>query len=619
MRRKIYIDGQLVTIDPNDTLGAGGQATVIKHDNLALKLWRQPDPLTLKKVSLLLRKKLPLPPQILQPQVGLTDSPAGQLIGYGMPLLPSDFRELAVLFNRRLRIKQDLRLPLVLDIIEDAAKVLEQIHPFGVVGDLSGRNVAFVTTPTIKTFWYDLDSWALNGYPCPVWTDFFIDPRFYPEIDRGKLPSFDRLGDWYSLSVILFWSIFYSHPYQGNHSSITTLKDRATRGLWLFDSKVTLPSMAASADIATDELLHYFESLFVKGKREILDQGLLSNYAKSLIKCSACDSLYPSSRPRCPQCSLVSPVTAVLIKLSTLIQSQGEIVFSRFQAGKLFAITRKKGRFFLLIRSQADPVEEISLPHLPADTRFEIVGDQYLVASLPDTEVLTVYNLKDLRVPTLVSTTTFSGNRKTVFRGTSRKLLRIASRQLLAGEITPHGLIERQLPIQVSPNQTWFWADPDREVVVGVTRAFDLLQFWLIVKDQRFEFQLEQLPQGESQLDLAVKFSDKSIMLRRLTKSRGKSYIRTEVFDLTGQSLLNLTKEASSYPTDQIHGLAYDHLKVWLPTDQGIVLEDLKSGTFSLIAKTARAVSSADSLHYLGKDSHFLVIRSHQIDYLVLP
>lgn len=619
MQRQVYLDGVPITINPDDNVGTGGQAVVIKHNRQALKLWYQPDPNSVAKIRYLLNSPLSLPPTVLQPRKAITDRPNGNIIGYSMSLLPSDFREIAVFFNHKLRLKENLDMPFILKVLRSAVTDLEAISPKAVVGDLSGRNIAFTKNP-LTTFWYDIDSWVINNLPCPVWTEFFVDPNLVAQTLNGQTPRFSVESDRYSLSVILFWSLFLSHPFQGDHPHYTKLYERAQQNLWLFDSSVTPRNLTPKPEIISDDLLGYFEKVFAKRQRLPLPTTELDTLIGNLVKCTSCHSYYYAKRSSCPNCAKKTPLpTFTLIRLSNLVKAQGPLVFTRFQNKKLFTIAREPAGFVLYVKPPADPLVSIPLPHLNDLTRFEIVGEDILVVAEPDSTRLKLYKIANPLTLLLETTSNqFAGNRKLVFRGNSTSLLRLANRQLLVGTLNYGQLVERPLPLNTTPSQTWFWSDPLSDTVFGLFQVFSETQYWLVSNSLRREVEIPSLRMGEQLLDIVVKFDSRSIMIRRLTQYKGQRFIKTAILEKTGKLIKKVTQPASFYPHDQIHGCGYSHLAIFIPTDAGIIREDLSTGLLQSLPKTIKAVSSVDSLIHLGSETHFLVVRDQEVDYLTL-
>ena len=143
MADRYLLDGHEISLNTNDTLGNGGQAVVTKHLDQAIKVWKVVEPDQARKVEYLLRNPPHLPDTFLFPKKRLTKG--GTLSGYGMNLLPPIFKEGGVLFNRTLRRELKINTPTLLSIIDSARSDIGLVHAEKIViGDVSGRNVAFV-------------------------------------------------------------------------------------------------------------------------------------------------------------------------------------------------------------------------------------------------------------------------------------------------------------------------------------------------------------------------------------------------------------------------------------------------------------------------------------------
>jgi hypothetical protein len=619
MKRTVYVNNRPLTIDPGDTLGSGGQAVVVQQGGKALKIWHKSDLEMQRKVEYLLSNSFHLPDEVVLPEFAVRDSPGGQMIGFGMSLLPANFRELAVLFNKNLRRRNNIQTPEVLKVFLDGCGVLGRIHKENlVVSDMSGRNVSFVLKPQIKTYWYDVDSYSFANFKCPVWTEYFVDPLILARAQAGRTFEFSRETDWYGFCVSLFWALLFSHPYQGTHKNWHELSEKALNGAWLFDKKIQAPMMAYHPEVLSDELLSFFEEVFTKLKRGNIPTALLKGYADGLVQCSSCDVWYDKARLSCPECRVKSPTPVYKLRLSSLIETDGQLVFTRFQEGRVTTIARERTGLKVCVRERDGGVRKSSLPVAP-DVRLDVMKDGLVLVNEPGSTKVEIWDVSADKAKLIETTTStvFTGNRRSVFRGGGQGLLRLAGKQLLRGKLVNGRLVEKPLPLLSSLNQTWFWADPLGDTVVGLFQIFADKQFWLISNNQRFELDVSSLKSGESLLDISVKFSSQSILVRRLTRRRGKDYFRTDWFNLTGVLLESRCELVRKHSGSMIHGCAYDHGVLWIPSDEGILKEEVKSGKVEKVLNTKGVVSSGDGLVYLGRGNHFLVLRDKKIEYLV--
>lgn len=623
MKQQVYLNGTRINVDPSNNLGTGGQAVVVRHNNLAFKIWRQPDTNAQARLKYYLSRRWFTPPTVLLPINALTDSPHGQTIGFTMKLLPDGFRELATLFNKKLRAINNIETDTVVAIFKHATSVLNANHQQNlIVGDLSGRNVSYIVDPSVTTYWYDTDSYHLPGYPCPVWTLPFVDPLLLLSTPSGSSPQFTAATDWYGLTVSLFWALTFSHPFHGDHPRTPEVTDKAIAGLWLYHKDVIPNPIALHPEVLSDELLQFFWKVFEKQVRQPIDPLLLDQYASHLVQCSSCGVYYSQTRSACPQCTTTSAAPIFTgISFHQLLDTSGPIVFVRYQNQKLFAVSRTKRGYQLNIKPADGPVTRINLPFTRSDLHFDLLSDRCLVISTPGSTALQLWdiNVSPPQLLTTTSTMIFAGNQSPAFRATSSSLLRFAGNQFLQGQLERGLLLERALPLQVSRDQTWFWADPQTDLIVGLYRIFDQFQFWLITKKGRFEIDVPQLTLGQSLLDITVKFCPESVLVRRLVRDHNSDFVFTDVFDLRGSILISRREPISALPISTIHGATYSHLTLWLPTDTGLVRQDLQSGKIDQIMRTDKAVNQNSQLIHLGGGKHFLVVDEHQVNYLVLP
>ncbi|HOX96602.1 MAG TPA: hypothetical protein PLI45_04455 [Candidatus Woesebacteria bacterium] len=623
MAERYQLDGQEISLNVNDTLGNGGQAVVVKYNDQAIKIWKTTEPDQVKKVEFMLRNKPHLPNNFIVPQSRLTKN-GRDLCGYGMKLLPKNFREAGVLFNRVLRRDLKINTPTLVAILSSAYKDIALIHQQQiVVGDVSGRNIAFVAGRNgIETFSFDTDSWQMGGYRCPVWTDLFLCPDLYKEVSTGKI-SFTESSDWYSFNTILFWSLFNVNPYSQIHPKYTEFHDRASKGVWLFTSGVNYPKLCPHPETIDDNLLHLFDEVFAKHHYLAPKLDDLKNFQSSLIECNSCGSFYPNSRKACPVCTHKTPAIDFrpVYYFEAMIKSIGRIIFAKMQGTTLYAISEEKTGLFLWIRPQTSTAVKVPINFDPEGKviRFDIVGNDYLAINIEDSDI--VY-LTPISAPGSswipLNTSIYLGNRLAAFRGTSQGLLKLSGSDLTISRLVNDSVLSDSLPISIAPNQTWFWADGEGKLVLTLSRFFAEYQFQLISNGKRYEVQVPPLKNSDSLQDLCVHFSRDSILLRRTVNRGGRLIVLSNVINNFGQITYDRILPLSGYPNNNLHTLAFNDHKVFWPTDQGIVIENLENGNFDTIPNTDRIVCSSDKIDHLGGEKHFLITSDYQVSYLNL-
>lgn len=624
MAGRYTLGGKPVNPSMDAMLGSGGQANVIEILGEAVKWWKFPNTTQIKKVEYLLKNPPSLPKdKFLFPLHPFRDE-NDRLIGYGMNQLPRSFREGGVLFNKTLRKKLNINTPTMLAVMDSHRDDIQKLHSQGVVlGDESGRNFAFVIgSKGAKTFCYDTDAYVVAGYPCPVWTEWFLCPDLYKYTKTKQPMPFSEITDWYGYATILFWSLFNTNPYQQTHNKYEDFREKAERGIWLLDSQVVYPRLLCPhPETVSDKLLGYFERVFKKHKYEPIQRQDLLDYASSLVECMSCGSHYPNNRASCPNCSVKTPAIEFSPdhKYEKLIATRGPILFAKYQSGSLFVVSREKSGYFLHIRPGKGPVVSSLVPvDLNENYHFDIVGNEHVVVNPVDTDSLFLAPVSDLENWLTTNSSVFLGNRRAMFRGTEKGLLRSAGSQLLLGEVKNGYLVESAMPSQVSAGQTWLWSDTEGGRQFVLSRSFSITQYELIISNRRFEVDISQFEEGDSLTDMVVMFGDKSTCLRRIVIRRGRSMILTEVFDNFGKVTFSSSHFVTKLPVQDIHKSTYESGKVYWPTDLGLMVETLKNNSFETIKNTEKLVSSDDSLVHLGSGTHFLVIHENKVNYLVI-
>ncbi|KKS92326.1 MAG: hypothetical protein UW68_C0004G0020 [Candidatus Collierbacteria bacterium GW2011_GWB1_44_6] len=624
MPQRFFLGDKPVRVSNLDLLGTGGQAKVFMIEGQAVKWWTSISRSQVRKVEYLLKSPPKLPDRFLFPKLPFRDE-AGSLLGYSMDPLPRSFGEGGILMNKGLRLTRHITIPTVLAILDSELENMNLLHKEKIVqGDVSSRNYAFVITGKgVKTYKYDTDSFVIAGYPCPVWTELFLCPDLYKYADGKQDVPFSESSDRYGYDVILFWSLLNTNPYQQTHLKYPDFKDKAQKGIWLLDPGVKYPlGLCPHPETVNDELLHIFEEVFKKHNYSVqITHGDLVRYGSQLIECPSCQKYYPNTRASCPNCTMKTPTIdfTPTYRYEKLMEARGQIIFSKYQASSLFAISLEKNGYFLHIRPGSGQTVSTYIPvDMKESFRFDIVGDGYLVANPIDSESLFVSPIADLSNWITTNTVTYKGNRQAAFRGTAKGLLRMANDQLLLGEVRRTSLVENPEPTTLSNGQSWFWAEPSGERIVTLTRYFSKYQYGLVRGANRYDIDLTELEQSDTLIDISAYFGGNTVCVRRMINRRGRSMILTDVVDKFGKNVLATTHLTTKMPGQNLHTTAFEEVQIYWPTDGGVVIENLKNNTFSTVPKTEKLVSADAKLIHLGGGKHFLVVHERKINYLVL-
>ena len=429
---------------------------------------------------------------------------------------------------------------------------------------------------------------------------------------------------------MLFKSLLLIHPYGGNHKSIRTLLERAQKRVSVFNRDVPYPKIALSPDLLTDDLAGVFEDYFSKGKRTPFPENILRKYANSLVECSGCKTYYPSNRNQCPICTartlIIVQKPSIVTKgvtVTEFIRTGGPIVFHKVISTTIFVLAYENGKTVLYTKPEGFGADRTELFDELPGAHYEIFGGNTLVANLPNSNDLLLFDLGNHTIKGILTTQseTFA-NRRSVFGTSDNYLLRIVKGSLLYGYLQNGRLAEKPLR-SVMSEQTWFNVKQHdnlgKPTVCGFFQVLDRQLFWLTWEGRSYDnLAVGELEPGESQVDLSVRFSSTDVVIRRLTQLKGIRYIRTDVVDSNGKVIYSspMIKE-EKHPNPYLHGLAYSGRRILSASDNGILQESLESnGTIKTFDATKHEIAEGNSL--LPYEGGLLVVTDDSVKHLVL-
>lgn len=587
---QVQLNGRKVTLKQADIIGIGGEATVFRHQNQAVKIYLQPDANREQKLRAIFPKMRGLPRQVIAPHDLVFDKKGGDVIGFTMRLLPSDYTEIRQLSSKKYRKTAGLSSRDIATMFLEMHRSLNRIHKAQfVVGDLNDLNLMFKAH---ETLFIDVDSFQFGNYPCVVGTEAFIDPMLYG-CDLSQQAFFMPEHDWYSYAVLLFKALLLTHPYGGVHPTLQLLTQRAQQKIAVFDSAVTYPRVAYPLDTLSDDLLQVFDSWFTNGQRGIFPDHLLVDYRSQLVDCPSCGVAYPQNRSHCPACATVVPVTSIpLTSLETLIRANGAIVAWGLDEASIRAIAYENGKAVYYNYNPKSPLKQVELFKSLPTARYQFLKDMLVISPQPDSKDLMLVDVSDdTPEPVLKTTTGLFGGREAMF-GTSREsLYRLAGGYLMRGQ-RRYGQWVEDAVMSIAENQTWFQVDDRRERVFGYFRTYDRLNYWLLDGDSRVDVSLPELDADEFLVDMTVKFAKNSLLVMRRTQQQGAEQLRVDEVNLRGGVLQSLiTPDVEAYET-----VTYAPNMILRASEKGIVQERIDSRFTKTFTQTESAVRQGQAI-----------------------
>ncbi|KKN50711.1 hypothetical protein LCGC14_0629720 [marine sediment metagenome] len=613
--KTVIVNGHQIKLLPSNVLGVGGEATVVRSDKMAIKIFHKPSNERTEKLIDFLKIRS-MPKTVCVPKILVTNVQK-QVVGYAMQLLSPQYEVVQQLSSKKYRKRHpSITSATITDLFLNAHSTTSELHPLGItIGDYNDLNTLFWKS---RMMFIDADSFQFGAYPCMVGTDNFLDPQLY-NLNLATKPYFKPLNDWYSWFIMYIRSLLMVHPYGGVHKNYKTIPQRAEARITFLDSKVKYPKSGFHPDLLNNDLKDIFHRMFKKGERFIPPSEILKEYRDSLINCHSCSIMYPSQHA-CPQCAKVNVqqiqrrITISkkpgkqTIHCEQILATAGNFVWRHIANSIIRAITLEDQNFVFHCLEPNKLRQSITLPHIEGHPNFGFF-DKYLVINNGLTNSLDIYEIledKLSKIDRSFSVDCYNGER--IFACDSNHLLRITKGYLFRTNFGPYGTIDKNINA-IARNQTWITAYGS--MAFGMQRFFNVLKF--------FTYRFDNLPQSElwyppvetklkdeeSILDMSVKFAAPFILLLIKTEKKGKTF--THVFVLYKEQIKNYYRvdAISSDVYHNIHGKSFAVPKntkgfILHPTDDGIVQEimpDTGMSTFSLMSETEPFVSEGDTLN----------------------
>lgn len=642
---KVKIGSDLVDLKQKDVLGSGGEGTVSRLPDAqhVVKIYHAPDTNRVdakgKKVSMrdqvalaerrarkieaFLRHGFGWPSNVLAPLAEARDPSTNQIIGFVMRAAKGG-DEIYHLGNRDFRKQQSLTLRDSLKVGVDARRTLDAITKLGVtVGDLNDLGIKFDDQG--RTTWLDVDSFQVPGFPCVVAMEAFLDPQLYNKpFDDGKA-YFSADSDNYALAVILFKTIFMVHPYAGNHPKLKNLFERALAKVDVFSPGVIYPRWANPPEVVSDELLHAFHEIFVKGGRLPIAADLLQRQLVGLRDCPKCGMAFSATRARCPACDETviavplpgaKPTDTVKVvddvEFTEWFKTGGEIVYFQALGSHEYAWITFEPTGVELYRWRSGRLLKKVHVHDQKARGFTFgVTRSLLVVGKGEEIAIFATDTDKVRELRRLKTGTFNG--RPVFATSVDGVYRMLGIQVFLSkedDLLKDRLMETQA-LSAAEDQTWLQVSPNG-IIAAMMRFFNETRWFLRSKKGHFPLAVTSAQPGARLVSASLRFDDERgvvLVLRRLIHADGSEHAYLDVLSGLDGTLVRAYEEDLNRSDNlrDIHGRALMGQSVFHPTDRGLVLEIDKTkikefpATASFVDARSKVVPHADGVLVIGE------------------
>lgn len=359
----VYVQNKRLRISPSASIGKGGEADIFDlGGGVALKLWKGPDHpdvhgLPAEEFAAAERLRLAqdkmrcfprgLPDRVAVPLDLALDKKNSTILGYTMRLV-SGAESLMSLSEPTRRKTLDGNV--MTKALVDLWRTVSAIHATNVVlGDFNDLNVLVREN---EAHIVDSDSFQFGTYPCPVFTERFLDPLICdPAVNRPvPLRPFSTESDWYAFAVMVMTALLCVGPYGGVYRPKEPSKRipeclRPLRRVTVFNPEVRYPKPAIPYGILPDDFLHALTAIFERDSRAPLALRLLESLR--FTHCLACGAEH--ARSRCPVCDhgIVKECVMVRgqVKATRSFSTSGTILAADLNGSTLHYVVHEHGHY----------------------------------------------------------------------------------------------------------------------------------------------------------------------------------------------------------------------------------------------------------------------------------
>lgn len=597
----VIIEGKRFRTDPTKLIGQGGEAEIYNVGNgTVLKLYKpssHPDFAGNKKAmdaatarieehqAKLLAFPKGLPRNVIAPQALAFDA-KNRVVGFTMPFL-SGGEVLLRYGERSFREAGGINENEIRKIYLELHKIVAGVHKAGaVIGDFNDLNVLVSNTDVSLI---DADSMQFGSYYCTVFTAKFVDPMLCKERDGNMLLSspHNANSDWYAFGVMLMQALLFVGPYGGVYRPADKKKNvgldlRPLKRVTVFDSEVKYPKPARHFSVLPDDLLGFFQRLFVKDERGEVPTALVESIEWQ--KCGTCGVLH--ARRVCPTCVQLTPAMIKEVSTATVVARK---IFTT--SGRILHVAHQENSLRYVYHEGDSYHREGGRTILPGALdramRIRITKADTVFAKGNEAVTVKAGGMHRTTVDVLGTLPLIDANEHGLFFVQSGVLKRSSENML-------HQVVEETIGT-VLTNQTLFWVG--NHTAFGFYRAGNFTRHFMFDPKGKNINDSLQLPPIRGQLVDAIAYmSGKNVWFMTSTRENGETINRCYLVDVAGQILAeHQAKDADGTWLGTLRGKLALGSMLLVPTDDGIVrveASNRKIGVVKEFSDTARFVDA---------------------------
>lgn len=253
MKQEVFIKnvGNITLTDKN-YVGSGGEATIYKHQNMAIKLYHDhkksiPEA-KINELSIISATN------VCKPLHTVYDS-KNRLIGYCMSFI-KDTQPICKLFTKSFRDSNSISHADIIDIVKFIQKTIGIIHDDQcLIVDLNEMNL-LVSSDFETPIFIDVDSYQTKSFRATAIMDSIRDRTV-------KNNNWTELSDWYSFAILAFQLYIGIHPYKGKHPKYKANEwiKRMDDNISVFDKDTSLPAICNDFTVIPSRHLDWLKKM----------------------------------------------------------------------------------------------------------------------------------------------------------------------------------------------------------------------------------------------------------------------------------------------------------------------------------------------------------------------
>ncbi len=253
---QVVLDGKgPVTLRPNDHIATGGEGSIYRVGDLAVKIYLEPELMRAAGMPDKIAALSGLVHRFVVGPRGLVLDAKAQPIGHYLPFVDNG-HPLSLVFTNEFWGQQSFGSKEAIELVDGMRAAVGFAHQCSaVLVDANELNWMAVLDGNAEPRVIDVDSWAIGKWPASV---------IMPSIRDWNSKTFDNDSDWFSWAIVTFQVFTGIHPYKGTMPGydrgdlVGRMKARAS----VFSPGIRLNrAVREFSDIPT-ALLRWYEAVF---------------------------------------------------------------------------------------------------------------------------------------------------------------------------------------------------------------------------------------------------------------------------------------------------------------------------------------------------------------------